>query len=78
MSADANGVVLNAVDETSRATGSRWGGVQGYRIAEAGTHHTLLAKGGIYAALHSMHFAEVVEEPSAPEWSALRSKETGT
>lgn len=37
VSADANGVVLNAVDETSRATGSRWGGVQGYRLAEAGT-----------------------------------------
>lgn len=37
VSADANGVVLNAVDETSRATGSRWGGVQGYRLAEAGS-----------------------------------------
>ncbi len=37
VSADSNGVVLNAVDETSRLTGSRWGGVQGYRIAEAGT-----------------------------------------
>ncbi len=32
------------------------------RIVETGTHHTLLAKAGIYAALHSMHFAEVVEE----------------
>lgn len=28
---------LNGVDETSRATGSRWGGIQGYRLAEAGT-----------------------------------------
>ena len=37
VSADANGIVMNAVNETSRATGSRWGGVQGYRLAEAGT-----------------------------------------
>ncbi len=28
---------INGVDETSRATGSRWGGVQGYRLAEAAT-----------------------------------------
>lgn len=27
---------INGVDETSRATGSRWGGVQGYHGAEAG------------------------------------------
>lgn len=32
-----NGVKINAVDETSRATGSRWGGVQAYWINEAGT-----------------------------------------
>ena len=34
---NANGLVVNAVDETSRATGSRWGGVQGYHLPEAGT-----------------------------------------
>ena len=28
---------INGVDETSRATGSRWGGVRGYWLAEAGT-----------------------------------------
>ena len=28
---------INGVDETSRADGSRWGGVQGYWLAEAGT-----------------------------------------
>jgi HK97 family phage major capsid protein len=28
---------LNAVNETSRVTGSRWGGIQGYRLAEAAT-----------------------------------------
>ena len=32
-----NGMTFNAVDETSRATGSRWGGVTGYWMAEAGT-----------------------------------------
>lgn len=28
---------INGVDETSRATGSRWGGIRGYRLAEAAT-----------------------------------------
>ncbi len=27
---------INGVDETSRANGSRWGGIRGYRLAEAG------------------------------------------
>ena len=34
---NANGVTVRAVAETDRATGSRWGGIQGYRLAEAGT-----------------------------------------
>jgi HK97 family phage major capsid protein len=34
ISANANGIKLPAVDETSRATGSRWGGVQSYWLAE--------------------------------------------
>ena len=34
---NANGVKINAIDETSRAAGSRWGGVQVYWLAEAGT-----------------------------------------
>lgn len=34
ISASANGIKLPAVDETSRATGSRWGGVQSYWLAE--------------------------------------------
>ena len=33
----ANGLIMNAVDETSRATGSRWGGVQAYWAAEGDT-----------------------------------------
>ena len=33
----ANGLVLPRVDESSRATGSRWGGIQVYRAAEAAT-----------------------------------------
>jgi len=33
--ANANGLKMNAIDETSRATGSRWGGVQAYWLAEA-------------------------------------------
>lgn len=32
-----NGLVINAIDETSRATGSRWGGVQAYWAAEGDT-----------------------------------------
>ncbi len=35
--ANSNGVKLNALAETSRATGSRWGGVRGYWLAEAAT-----------------------------------------
>lgn len=27
---------INGIDETSRATGSRWGGIRGYRLAETG------------------------------------------
>lgn len=34
---NSNSGYINGVDETSRATGSRWGGVQGYRLAEAAT-----------------------------------------
>lgn len=34
---NANGIKIPAIDETSRATGSRWGGVQAYWQAEAST-----------------------------------------
>lgn len=37
ISANANGLTMNAIAETSRATGSRWGGVQSYWLHEAGT-----------------------------------------
>ena len=37
ISTNANGLKINYVDETSRANGSRWGGVQAYWIEEAGT-----------------------------------------
>jgi len=33
----ANGLKINAVDETSRVTGSRWGGVQSYWVGEGTT-----------------------------------------
>jgi HK97 family phage major capsid protein len=35
--ANSNYGWINGADETSRATGSRWGGVQGYRLAEGAT-----------------------------------------
>jgi HK97 family phage major capsid protein len=35
VSSNANGVVINAIQETSRANGSRWGGVLAYWLAEA-------------------------------------------
>lgn len=35
--ANANGLKINAIDETSRVDGSRYGGVQAYWAAEAGT-----------------------------------------
>lgn len=37
ISANSNGIKINAVDETSRATGSRWGGVQSYWVDEGDT-----------------------------------------
>jgi len=37
ISSNANGIKINGIDETSRATGSRWGGVQAYWLDEAGT-----------------------------------------
>lgn len=37
ISANANGLKLKGIDETSRATGSRFGGVQSYWVDEAGT-----------------------------------------
>lgn len=37
ISANANSMKLLGIDETSRATGSRWGGIRGYWLAEAGT-----------------------------------------
>jgi len=35
--ANSNSGWINGVDETSRATGSRWGGLRGYRLAEGDT-----------------------------------------
>lgn len=37
MAISGNRLIMNAVDETSRATGSRWGGIQVYWAAEGGT-----------------------------------------
>jgi len=37
ISANANGLTLNALDETSRATGSRLGGITSYWLGEGGT-----------------------------------------
>jgi HK97 family phage major capsid protein len=36
ISGNANGIKMNGINETSRANGSRWGGVQVYWTAEAG------------------------------------------
>jgi HK97 family phage major capsid protein len=37
ISSNSNGLKINGVDESSRANGSRWGGVQGYWADEAAT-----------------------------------------
>jgi HK97 family phage major capsid protein len=34
---NSNSGWINGVNETDRATGSRWGGIRGYRLAESGT-----------------------------------------
>ena len=36
ISGNSNGMTINGVDETSRATGSRYGGIRGYWLDEAG------------------------------------------
>jgi len=36
ISSNANSIKINGIDETSRATGSRWGGITGYWLEEAG------------------------------------------
>lgn len=40
ISGNSNGIKIPGVDETSRATGSRWGGVQSYWLGEGGTATT--------------------------------------
>jgi HK97 family phage major capsid protein len=37
ISATSNALKINGIDETSRATGSRWGGVQSYWLGEGGS-----------------------------------------
>jgi len=37
LSINGNRIIINAVNETSRATGSRWGGIQAYWVAEGGS-----------------------------------------
>lgn len=37
ISSNANGIKINGINETSRANGSRWGGVQSYWVGEADT-----------------------------------------
>jgi HK97 family phage major capsid protein len=37
ISSGANGMKINGIDESSRETGYRWGGVQGYWVEEGGT-----------------------------------------
>lgn len=37
ISSNANGIKIPGIDETSRATGSRWGGVQSYWVGEGDT-----------------------------------------
>jgi HK97 family phage major capsid protein len=34
---NSNGITIRAIDETNRTAGYRWGGILGYRLAEAGT-----------------------------------------
>ena len=37
LSITGNRLIINAINETSRATGSRWGGIQAYWVAEGGS-----------------------------------------
>jgi len=49
VSAQSDGLEVPYIDETSRATGSRWGGVQVYRAAEADTVTATKPKLGLWS-----------------------------
>ena len=40
ISANANGIKINGIDESTRVSGSRWGGLQTYWLSEAGTKYS--------------------------------------
>lgn len=44
ISGNANGITMNALAETSRVTGNRWGGIQGLWLEEAGDKHDAAPK----------------------------------
>ena len=44
ISANANGIKIPGVDETSRATGSRWGGVSSNWVGEGTDRHAVQAE----------------------------------
>ena len=78
---NANSLIVNVVDETSRATGSRWGGVQGYRLGEAGTLSTSRPKfTQMETKLHKYGVAfyatdEVLQDTTALQSVATRSSQ---
>ena len=70
--ANSNSLKMNAVAENSRATGSRWGGITGYWVAEAGT---ITASQGAFRqmelTLHKMAVAAYATEELLADTTAL-------
>ena len=75
VSANANGIVLPYIDETSRATGSRYGAVSGYWVAEQGAPTASNPKLGRFTltlnSLAALGYATEELLQDAPAMSAL-------
>lgn len=74
ISANANGIKIPAVDESSRATGSRWGGVQSYWQAEGDQATATKPKFRLMdLGLHKLMSAMYVSDELLQDQTALES-----
>lgn len=74
ISAGSNSVKINAIDEVSRVTGSRWGGIRGYWGHEAGTKTASMPKfRQMELALNKLHVLVYATDELLQDAAALES-----